>query len=106
MAEPTKKAIVTLVEAQDNTIKSISERLVKIEGLIEKQDSKNQNVIYAVLIAFVFIIGTVAGEVILSNKNDKQFYSQLEKDVFEQNLKTQGLTNQVENLKVRNPYLK
>lgn len=106
MAEPSKKALVTLVEAQENTIKSISERLVKIEVLIERQDSKNQNIIYAVLIASVFILGTVAAEVILSNKSDKQFYTQLQRDVSDQGLKTQALSNQMDNLKIRNPYLK
>jgi hypothetical protein len=106
MSEPTKKEIVGLVEAQASTVESISERLVKIENLVEKQDSKNQNVIYAVLLAAVFIVVAVSSEVVISNKNDSQFYSQLEKDVYTQDLKTQGLINQLDNLKVRNPYLK
>jgi hypothetical protein len=103
---PSKKEIVSLVEAQANSIDSISERLVKAENLINKQDSKNQNIILGVLIAFIFIVGTVAVEVIISNKKDSQFYSGLQKDIYEQNLKIQDLNNNFNNLKIRNPYLK
>lgn len=103
---PTKKDIVKLVDAQANTIDSISERLVKLENLIDKQDSKNQNVITGVLIASVLIVLTVAVEVVLSNRTERGFYSQLEANISEQNLKIQDLSNQISNIKVRNPYLK
>ncbi|MEK7152052.1 MAG: hypothetical protein AAB773_01350 [Patescibacteria group bacterium] len=103
---PSKRDIVSLVEAQAKSIDSISERLVKIENLVDKQDSKNQNVITGVVIAFILIVGTVAIEVILSNKADHRFYSSLEKDTYEQNLKVQDLNNKVDNIKIRNPYLK
>ena len=103
---PTKKEIVELVDAQANTIDSISERLVKIENSVEKQDSKNQSIIIGVVVAFIFIIGTVAVEVMLSDKRDSQFYSGLEKDVYDQNLKVQDLNNKVDNIKILNPYLK
>lgn len=103
---PTKKEIVGLVEAQAKSIDSISERLVKIESLVEKQDSKNQNIVIGVVVAFLFIVGTVAVEVILSDKKDVQFYSGLERNIYEQNLKVQDLTNKVDNVKIRNPYLK
>lgn len=108
MAEitPSKKEIVGLVEAQAKSIDSISERLVKIENLIDKQDSKNWNVIVGVLIAFILIVGTVAVEVILSDKKDGGFYSTLEKDVYDQNLKVQDLNNKVDSIKTLNPYLK
>ena len=46
---PSKKEIVSLVEAQANSIDSISERLVKVESLVEKQDSKNQNIILGII---------------------------------------------------------
>lgn len=103
---PSKKEIVGLVEAQAKSIDSISGRLVKVENLIEQQDTKNQGVIIGVLIALVLIVATVAVEVILSNKQDSQFYSGLQKDAYEQNLKIQDLSNTVGNIKVRNPYLK
>lgn len=103
---PSKKEIVGLVEAQAKSIDSISERLVKIENLVEKQDSKNQNIIIATVVALIFIVGTVAVEVMLSNKKDSHFYSGVEKNIYEQNLKVQDLNNKFENLKVRNPYLK
>ena len=108
MAEPvpTKKEIVGLVEAQATSIDSISERLVKIEKLVDKQDSKNQNIILGVLVAFILIVVTVAIEVILSNKTDNQFYFDLEKNIYEQNLKVQDLNNKVDNIKIRNSYLK
>lgn len=108
MAEPvpTKKEIVGLVEAQATSIDSISERLVKIEKLVDKQDSKNQNIILGVLVAFILIVVTVAIEVILSNKKDNQFYFDLEKNIYEQNLKVQDLNNKMDNIKIRNPYLK
>ncbi len=108
MAEitPSKRDIVGLVEAQAKSIDSISERLVKIENLIDKQDSKNQNIIVGVVVAFILIVGTVAVEVILSDKKDSQFYSSLEKDIYEQNFRVQDLNNKVDNIKIRNSYLK
>jgi septal ring factor EnvC (AmiA/AmiB activator) len=106
MSEPTKKEIVSIVDAQAKSIDTISERLVKIENLVEKQDSKNQNVLYAVLIAFVLLVGSIAVEVIVSNKSDKQYYSSIEKDIREQISNTQELNNKLDNLKARNPYLK
>jgi hypothetical protein len=108
MAEPlpTRKDIVNSIDAQTKTIDSISRRLSEIETLIDKQDSKNQSVITGVLIASVFIVLTVAVQVIISNKTDKQFYSHLENSISDQNLKVQDLNNKVDNIKIRNPYLK
>lgn len=103
---PTKKEIVYLVEAQATSIDDISKRLVNLENLIEKQDNKNQNVIIGVLIAVVLIITTVAAEVILSDKKDASFYSDLNKNIYEQDLKVNNLNNEVLNIKIRNPYLK
>ena len=80
--------------------------MVKIEKLVDKQDSKNQNIILGVLVAFILIVVTVAIEVILSNKTDSQFYFDLEKNIYEQNLKVQDLNNKMDNIKIRNPYLK
>ena len=80
--------------------------MVKIEKLVDKQDSKNQNIILGVLVAFILIVVTVAIEVILSNKTDNQFYFDLEKNIYEQNLKVQDLNNKMDNIKIRNPYLK
>lgn len=104
-----KKEIVGLVEAQAKSIDSISERLVKIENLadfVEKQESRNKDIIIAVLIAFILVVGTVAVEVILSNRSDKQFYSQLQKDVYEQSAKVKDVNDRLDNLKIRNSYLK
>ena len=101
-----KKEIINLVEAQAESIDSISERLVKAEALIDKQESRNRNIIIGVVVAVVLIVATVAVEVLLSNRSDMQFYSQLEKNIYDQNLKIQDLNNILGNLKIRNPYLK
>ncbi len=110
---PSKKEIVYLVEAQAKSIDSISERFTRIENLVnsqesrnDKQENRNRDVMIAVLVAFVLIVGSVAVSVIISNRKDNQFYSGLEKDVYNQNLKLQDLNNKVDNLKIRNPYLK
>lgn len=110
---PTKKEIVGLVEAQANSIDDVSKRFSKIESLVntqefrnEKQESRNHSVMIAVLIAFILIVGSVAVSVIISNKKDAQFYSNLEKNIYEQNIKVQDLNNQVSNIKIRNSYLK
>jgi DNA mismatch repair protein MutS len=49
-------------------------------------------------VAFLFIVGTVAIEVIISDKCDASFYSGLEKDIYDQNLKVQDLNNKFDNL--------
>ena len=108
-----KKEVIGLVEAQAKSIDSISERLVKIEELIakqesanEKQDSRNRDIIIAVLLAFIAIVVTIAIQMFYANKTDSQFYDRLEKDVFEQDLKVQGIKNDMDNIKIRNSYLK
>ncbi|MFZ2205226.1 MAG: hypothetical protein WAV23_01400 [Minisyncoccia bacterium] len=110
---PTKQEIVGLVEAQANSIDDISKRFSRIENLVntqesrnEKQEVRNQNIMITVLFAFVFIVASTAVSILISNKNDAQFYSALEKDIYEQNLKVQDLNNKVDNIKIRNAYLK
>lgn len=103
---PSKKEIVGLVEAQAKSIDSISERLLKIENLVDKQDSRNRDIIIAVLVAFVLVVGSAVLEVVISNQKDSEFYSGIEKKIYEQNLEIRGLSNGMENLQVRNPYLK
>jgi len=68
---PSKAEIFKLTQAQSDSIQELSERLVKIEKLAEKQESRNQGVIYAVLIASVLILVTVGVEVILSTNNNQ-----------------------------------
>ncbi len=103
---PKKKEIIGLVEAQAKLIDSITERLSGTERLVEKQETRNYGVIIGVLVGTGLVVASVAVSVIISNKADKQFYSGLEKDRYEQNLKVQDLSNKVDNLKIRNPYLK
>jgi len=103
---PSKKEIVGLVEAQAASVDDISKRLAKMELSVEKQDSRNKNIIIAVLVAFIFIIGTVAIEVIISNRDNGEFSYKLNSDLRNQDSKIGDLINKVDNLKVRNPYLK
>ncbi len=103
---PNKKEIVGLVEAQAKSIDSISERLSKIEGLVDKQETRNKDIMIAVLVAFILIVGSAAISVITSNKRDNQFYSGLEKDNYEQSLKIQDLSNKIDLIKAKNSYLR
>lgn len=107
---PTKSEILGVVEAQSETIESISQRIVKIEGLIEKQDSKNQNVIVGVLIASVLIVVTVAIETLHSNNSDNKRFDKYMEDRNQDNINFLNsfneLQKQIELLRAKNPYLK
>lgn len=72
---------------------------------LESQKQITWQVIIGVLVAFISIVFVTAVQVNYSNKKDAQFYSSLEKDIYEQNLKVQDLNNKFDNLKIRN-YLK
>jgi hypothetical protein len=93
--QPLKTSeLVDMVDAQGETIYDVSLRLVKLEELIEKQESRNRGILYAVLFAFIFIVGTVAVDVILfnaSDKNEVHSHLELEKNVQEQNFKIKSL---------------
>lgn len=97
-----KAEIVSILQAQGQSTESISKRLVALEQLVDRQESRNKEIIYAVLVAFLLVVGTVAVEVLLSNKKDMQFYSQISKDAYEQNLKIQDLNNKIDILKIKN----
>jgi hypothetical protein len=103
---PTKKEMIKIVEAQTETIDSISKKLVDLEGRVSKQDSKNQNIIIGVLVAVVLIVVTVAIQIILSTKHDESFYNDLKNEVFKQEIKIKDIENTQKNFKILNPYLK
>ena len=114
---PTKTEILGTVQAQAETLKELSERLVKIEGQTEKQESRNQNIIYAVLFALAFIVVTVSAEVILSNKSDNSVASDFSEKIFNVQENTNNKINTMQSvisniqseillLKAKNPYLK
>lgn len=89
----------------------VAEEVFNKEFTNLKEDLKNQKqitwqVIVGVLIAFIAIVVAVAVQISNSNKRDAQFYSNLEKNIYEQNLKIQDLNNKFDNLKIRNSYLK
>lgn len=113
----SESKILSLVQAQSQTSEALSERLVKMEGLVEKQESRNQNLLYAVLFALVFIVITVAVEVILSTGREDRsmatFYAEIQDVKDEQVSRNRDvddniflLQNQFDILKARNPYLK
>ena len=114
---PTKTEILGTVQAQAETLKELSERLVKIEGQTEKQESRNQNIIYAVLFALAFIVVTVSVEVVLSNKSDNSVANDFSEKLFNMQENTNNKINDLQNnindirsefllLKAKNPYLK
>lgn len=67
---PTKVEILEIVDAQTSTVDELSKRLVRIEQLVEKQEDRNSNIIYAVLMAAVLVVVAVAVEVIISDRAD------------------------------------
>ncbi len=102
-----------LVEAQAKTLEELSKRLLKLEQATERQDSKNQNIIIAVLFATFLIVATVAVQVSLSDKSDRartdNFLEKLynvEKMQVELKIKQNNLTNDLGSIKTRNPNLK
>ena len=114
---PTKTEILGTVQAQAETLKELSERLVKIEGQTEKQESRNQNIIYAVLFALAFIVVTVSVEVILSSKSDNSVANDFSERLFNIQENTnnkmnglQGTINGIQSeillLRAKNSYLK
>lgn len=109
----SESRILGLEQAQAQTSKDLSERLVKIEGLVERQEDRNQNLLYAVLIACVFIVITVAVEVVLSNRNDAdymhEFYGKTaaQKEITDRiETSMTNLQHQIDLLRARNGYLK
>jgi len=94
---------ISLVDA---SIVQLIQDLIQTKKELETQRSESKSIIIGAVFALILIVGTVAVEVILSNRADKQFYSGLNKDIYEQNLKVQDLNNKIDNLKIRNPYLK
>lgn len=102
----TRSEFLGVVEAQNETLQELSERLVRTENLTEKQENRNQNTLYVVAIAAVFIVVTVAVEVLLSNRDtswrDDRAFNQYAKS----QAKAADLQEQINVLKARNPYLK
>src|SRR3989344_3096774 len=98
---PTRSEFLDLKQAQAHTSEQFSERFTKIENLVEKQESKNQNIIYAVLIASVLILAATAAEVISSNKYEQSSYDGINDRIMNINEKLYELENKIELLKIR-----
>lgn len=117
---PSKSEIFSIVQAQSQTVDEFSKRLVKLEQATENQDSKNQTVIIAVLIASFLIVVTIAVQVSLSEKNDRaradDFLErvhavetkQLELEIKQSEIgkDQQNLKDDVSSVRLKNPYLK
>lgn len=110
---PTRTEILDLVQAQAETAQNLSERLVEIERLVEKQESRNdkqesrnQNGFYAVIFAFLIIVITVAVQVLLSTKHDDSVYGGIYNKVIDVQTNESNLQDQFDVLKAKNPYLK
>lgn len=110
---PTKNEIFKAVNAQSETLDELSKRLVKIEQLADKQESRNVNIIVAVLIASVLIVVTIAIQISTSDKRDRERSDELLEKVFEVkekqislDLRQSSIESNLELIKTRNPYLK
>ncbi|HEY4522159.1 MAG TPA: hypothetical protein VJH91_00785 [Candidatus Paceibacterota bacterium] len=109
----SESRILSLEQAQSQTSKDVSERLVKIEGLVERQEGRNQSLLYAVVFALVFIVITVAVEVMLSNRSDTGYMQGFYERIQDQQNVSDDLEKQIldvrhqfDLLRARNSYLK
>lgn len=110
---PSKAEIFNVVEAQFETLDELSRRLVKIEQLADKQESRNFNIIIAVIIATVLIVARVAIQVSLSDKSDRERNDNLLERIhatkegqLKLDIKQSDLKDDIDSLRIRNPYLK
>ncbi len=110
---PSKSEIFDVVQAQSETIDKLSERLVGIEQLADKQESRNVDIIKAVLVAAVLIVATIAVQISISDKRDRGRSDQLLERVHsveEKGLKLEinqsEFKNNLDSIRIRNPYLK
>ncbi len=92
----------------DAALVSLSDEVKEVKKELETQRSETKNIIIGVLVAFVLIVVTVAVEVILSHKDssDVEKSLNLDEQLMNQKIEMNNLSNKVDNLKVRNPYLK
>ncbi len=110
---PKDQKVLDLVVAQSQTTQDLSERVVKVEKIVERQEhnndrqeSKNQNAFYAVIFAFVLIVVTVAVEVILSTRHEDSVYGGLYDKLMEVDDKASNVQKQIDLLRAKNSYLK
>jgi tetrahydromethanopterin S-methyltransferase subunit G len=110
---PTRTEFLDLKQAQDQSTQDLSERLVKIEKLVDEQQSRNnrqedrnQGILYAVIVAFLLVVLGVAAEVLLTTKHDDSIYGEIYSQVISVEEKLSGLQNQFDLLKAKNSYLK
>jgi CMP-2-keto-3-deoxyoctulosonic acid synthetase len=103
---PTKVEIFNAVDAQGKTIQALSERILKIENLTDKQEDRNRTIIIAVLIAVVLIVAGAAIQVFFTEKDDRERTDRLLETVQKAQMDTFTTETDLQTLKVRNPYLK
>lgn len=110
---PSKSKIFNVVKAQSETLDELSKRLVKIEQLVDRQESRNFNIISAVVIAAVLIVATVAAQVLLSDKSDRERNDNLLGEIhttkegqLKLDIKQSELKDDIDSLRTKNPYLK
>ena len=92
---PSKAEIFDIVNAQAHSLDELSKRLVKIEQLSEKQESRNTTVIIAVLVAAVLIVATVAVQVSTADKRDRERADHLLEKIHEVELSSLKLEERV-----------
>lgn len=73
---------------------------------LKNQQSITWQVVLGVGIAFVFAIGVIVADAIISRNTYSSETSAFRKETNDQTLKLNDLENKIDNLRIRNPYLK
>ncbi len=109
----SKDQFISLKEATEETIDALSVRITGVEAQFDKalkdQRGENHGIVIGVLIATVLIIFATAATVIYANYltgNEYDSWFKFEDKLNAQQIQINDLENVVDNIKVRNPYLK
>lgn len=99
------KPSVSIIDA---AIISLGDQLKTLKEELHTQRSEARNIVIGVLVAFVAIVVTVAVELMLSNEKNSDVDKKLElnEKITSQEIQINNLENKVNNIKIRNPYLK
>lgn len=103
---PTKVEIFKAVDAQGETIQALSQRILKIESLADRQEDRNRTIIIAVLVAAVLIVASAAVQVFFTEKSDRERADRLLETAQKAQSDAFMIGTDLQTLKVRNPYLK
>ncbi len=103
MAKPPQK-IVTVEELVAKSVFEKEFAFLKTE--LEKQQSLTWQVVIGVGIAFVLAVGVLVADTMLSRNTNIDTTLRLDKEINDGTIQMDNLSNKVDNIMVRNPYLK